>query len=220
MLTIYGSPFSSPTNKVRFVANYLGLNYQFKPIDLAKGQHLQPDYLKINPFGRVPCIQHDDFNLSESNAIIRYLSDLQQSALYPLDLKRRAIVDQWIDYASQHIMMALSRIMFNTYLYSILKIEKDERALQDGYKYIKQYLPVVEQQLRNTNYIAGDHLTLADLCLLASLDTAEVLKVDLKGVPHVESWLKKLMNEQFYQAVHKSYRASFEPILKMQAVEA
>src|SRR5580700_2339553 len=113
MLHIYGSPLSSPTNKVRYVANYLHLDNEFHIINVSAGENSKPEFLKINPCGKIPAIDDDGFMLAESNAIIRYLADKQQSAIYPRDLQNRALVDQWMDYASQHIAIATSKIMYN-----------------------------------------------------------------------------------------------------------
>src|SRR5579864_3672714 len=103
MLKIYGSPLSSPTNKVRYVANFLKIPFEFHPMNLAGGDHQKPEYLKINPYGKIPAIDDEGFHLAESNAIVCYLADKAQSPIYPKDLKQRALVDQWIDYASFHV---------------------------------------------------------------------------------------------------------------------
>src|SRR5579862_7965788 len=112
MLKIHGIPASSPTNKVRYLANYLNAEYEFHPVNLAAGEQKSSTFLKLNPMGRVPVIEDGEFHLSESNAIIRYLADKHQSKIYPKDLQQRAKIDQWIDFASHHVMMALSRIMY------------------------------------------------------------------------------------------------------------
>lgn len=214
MLKIYGLPVSSPSNKVRYVANYLEIPYEFTIINLAKGEQKSPEYLKLNPLGRVPAIDDDGFHLAESNAIVRYLADKNNSPLYPKDLKKRAIVDQWIDYASQHVMLALGRIMFNTYFYKLSKSEKDERSLADGRKFIESYLPVVDQQLGKLKYIADDTITLADIVMIAALDTCELSAVDLSHYAHIVSWRDKLMKEPFYQKCHESYTAAFKQLMK------
>jgi glutathione S-transferase len=213
MLHIYGSPLSSPTNKVRYVANYLHLDNEFHIINVSAGENSKPEFLKINPCGKIPAIDDDGFMLAESNAIIRYLADKQQSAIYPRDLQNRALVDQWMDYASQHIAIATSKIMYNMYYYKLFNIEKDERSLQDGVRFLGKYLPVVEHQLSDHEYIAGKLITLADFSLLAALDVCEMSKVDLSSYPHMSAWRKKLMGESFYQACHESYAATFNKIV-------
>ena len=218
MLHIYGTPLSSPTNKVRYTANYLNIPFEFHLINLATGEHRSPTYLQINPYGRVPAINDDGFKLAESNAIIRYLADKNQSPIYPKELKQRAVVDQWIDFASVHVMLALSRIMFNTYFYKFANTPIDERSLQDGKKFIAQYLPIIENQLARYPYISGELFSLADIVLLSALDTAELSKIDLHPFSSMSTWRKKLMQENFYTECHDSYTVSFNKILEKVSV--
>lgn len=214
MLQIYGSPVSSPTNKVLYVANYLNIPYEFHALSLAAGDQQKSEFLKINPYGKVPAIDDEGFTLAESNAIVRYLAAKKQSPIYPQDLKERARIDQWMDYASLHVMTALSRIMYNTYFYKLRGEPKDERSLQDGRKFISAYLPVLEKQLSNSRYIASNTLSLADIVMLAALDVVEVTEVSLISYPHLSTWRKKLMQEAFYQKCHTSYQASFDNLMK------
>jgi len=214
MLHIYGTPLSSPTNKVRYVVGYLNLSHEFHLVNLGAGEQKKPEYLKINPYGRVPAIDDDGFKLSESNAIIRYLADKQQSSLYPQELKARAVVDQWIDFATQHITLALGRIMYNTYFYKHAGVPIDERSLADGKKFIAQYLPIVDHQLGEQTFIAGKAMTLADIAMLAGLDTCELCQVDLTNYKHITNWRKKLMAEEFYKKYHESYASTFKKIMQ------
>ena len=214
MLNIYGSPFSTPSNKVVYVANYLDIPYQFHHINLGAGEQRQPEYQRINPLGKVPAINDDGFTLGESNAIIRYLADKNQSTLYPQELKERAVVDQWLDYVSQHITIAIGKIMFNTHLYKLLNIAQDERSLQDGRHFLAQYLPVIEQQLSLHNNMINNKLTLVDFALLAALDAAELSNLDLSLYPHINAWRKKLMGEAFYTNCHESYTHTFNKIME------
>ena len=96
MLKIYGGDLSSPANKVRFVANYLGLKYEYIAVKLREGEHQKPEFLKINPIGKIPAIDDAGFCLFESNAICRYLADKSSSSVYPRGLQERAIVDEWL----------------------------------------------------------------------------------------------------------------------------
>ena len=209
MLIIYGSSLSFPTNKVRYVANYLAIPFKFQPVNLGAGEQRQAGFQLINPLAKVPAIDDDGFTLGESNAIIRYLADKNQSPLYPKELQQRALVDQWMDYASQHIGIATSKIMFNTYFYKLLNIAQDERSLQDGRYYLAQYLPVVENQLSQHTHVINERLTLADFTLLAALDVSELCNIDLASFPHLKTWRKKLMAEPFYTQCHKSYTDTF-----------
>jgi len=213
MLNIYGTPLSSPTNKVCYVANYLKIPFQFHYVNLGTDDQHHPDFLKINPYGRVPAIENQGFTLSESNAIVRYLANIKESMLYPQDAEIRAKIDQWVDFASMHVGFATARIMFNTYFYKLLQFPKDDRALQEGYKYLSEYLPIIENQLSAHFHITGENLSLADFVLLSALDGCDLIQVDLAAYPHLYQWQKNLMHEKFYKECHDSYKQTFNQIL-------
>ena len=97
MLTIYGADLSSPSNKVRFVANVLGLEYTYRPVKLREGENKSEWYVQLHPAAKIPVMDDDGFVLFESNAICKYLLTQKNSPLYPQELKSRAIVDQWVD---------------------------------------------------------------------------------------------------------------------------
>ncbi len=204
MLTIYGMDFSSPANKVRFAANAMGLKYEYKQVNLMAGEQKSPEFRKVNPVGRVPAIDDDGFKLFESAAIIKYLAEKNNSPLYPKDIKKRAVIDQWIDFGNIHVATALARITFNRVMYKFLNMEKDERSLNDGIKFLGNFLPIIETQLKENKYLAGSEMTLADINLLAVLDPAELSSVDLSAYPSIVNWRKNLKAQSFYTKCHNS----------------
>ncbi|MCE9624078.1 MAG: glutathione S-transferase family protein [Deltaproteobacteria bacterium] len=207
MITLYGNEFSSPSNKVRYVANALGIEYEYKHVDLMGGANKTESYLKLNPSGKVPVIQDGDFTLFESNAIIRYLARKVSSSLYPQDLKRGALVDQWMDFASLHVAQAVGRVFFNRVAYKFLNAEVDPRSLSDGLQFLQRFLPVLEGALAKSAFLAGPELSLADFSLLAGLDQAEVAGIELEVYPALSQWRKELIAKDFYQKCFSSYAA-------------
>lgn len=139
---------------------------------------------------------------------IKYKSDL-----YPPELKQRAIIDQWIDYASQHIATPFSKIMWGLHFYKLAKTMPDSRAVEDSYNLLNKNLPIIESHLNQFAYIAGDNITLADCVMLASMDVAELSKVDLSIYPHIAAWRNKLMRQEFYLKCHDNYSTNFDDIL-------
>lgn len=210
MLTIYGSDLSSPANKVRFVANYLGLKYEYKKIDLGAGEQRKPEILKLNPVGKVPFIDDDGFVLAESGAIIKYLADKVGSSLYPKGLKERALVDQEIDFVTLHVNAALQKIVYNRVFAPRRKIAVDERSLEEGLNFLGRFLPIVEAQLAKSAYLAGNTLTLADMTLLSGLDPAEVAGIDLSPYPAIRTWRENLRKQEFYTKCYNQYGESLK----------
>jgi glutathione S-transferase len=203
-MKIYGNNFSFNSNKVRFAANALGLNYEFESVDLAAGQQRTPEFLKINPSGRIPSLVDGAFTIFESNAIIRYLAEKNNSSLYPKDLQTRSIVNQWMDFGSIHVGGAVGKILFNTIIYKMVGAPIDERSLTEGRQFLTNHLKLIESQLKSA-YITGTEMTLADIVLIAALDPCEVLGFDISAYPKVSAWRKKLQAQAFYQKLYTSY---------------
>jgi len=208
MLTIYGMNLSGPALKVFYVANVLGLEYEQKGINIGEGEGQKEDYLKMHPAGKIPVIDDDGFYLFESNAIIRYLAQKENSSLYPTDLKRRVVVDQWIDFASLHIQNGVGRVLYNKVIAPKFKLEVDEASMKCGYEFCNRFLPIVDAQLGKSKYIAGDEISLADYVLLAHVDPLEAIEIDVKKYPNLNKWREPLRTQDFYQKVHKFYGES------------
>ena len=213
MLTLYSNPLSSPGNKIRFLLNYLAIPYELKIVNIAAGEQRQSNFLKINPYGKIPVIDDNGFRLAESNAILRYLADKHHSSLYPKNLEERAIVEQWLDFAANHIAIATAKIMLNTYFYRLKGGTKDEHSVQEGHLWLDNYLPMLEQQLAKHSYIAGNNFTIADFALLAALDVAEMANINLAPYSCLKAWRQNLMAESFYQDCHSSYAATFKAVV-------
>jgi len=209
MITLYGSNFSSPSNKVRFALNELGIEYDYKPVDLGKGEQRSPEFLKVTPVGRVPVIKDGDFVLSESNAIIKYLATKQKSSLYSDQLEERAIIDQWVDFASLHVGTAMARVFFNRILAPVLKMEVDERSLKDGLSFLDKFLPIVEDQLTKSSFLASSRMTIADINLLALLDPADICDIDLSKYSKLTSWRDALKKKSFYTKCYTDFGTMF-----------
>ena len=210
MLTIYGSDLSGPANKVRFVANYIGLTYEYRVMNLREGEHKQEWFLKINPIGKIPAMSDGDFNLFESGAICKYLCNKSDSALYPKDAKQRAIVDQWIDFSTLHIGINMSKVTFNRVFAPRMNRPVSQESIADGENFLGQQLPCLENQLSQHKFLCGSQITLADLTLLSALDPAEVSGIDLNKYPKITAWRNNLKTQDFYTKCYKEYGESFK----------
>lgn len=98
--TLYYMAGSPPANAVLLLIKQLELDVEIKHVDFLKGEHKTPEYLKLNPAHEVPVLVDGDFVLTESRAILSYLVNSKKagSDLYPTDPKKRARVDQRLNY--------------------------------------------------------------------------------------------------------------------------
>ena len=205
MLTIYGSDLSGPAIKVRLTASYLGIEHQWRLVNLREGEQKQEWFLKINPVGKVPAIDDNGFHLFESNAICKYLCDKHNSPLYPKDVKTRAMIEQWIDYATIHIGANFMPVVYNRLIAPLRGMPVNEKAITDGLEFLKQYFPIIEKQLTRHKYVVGQEISLADIVLLSLLEPAEMAKIDLSAYPHLTAWRTDLKKQTFYTSCYKEY---------------
>ncbi len=187
MLILYGNKKSENVSKVEYVLKYLKLGYDYKELDFEKDLK-KPEYLKIHPLGKVPAIDDEGFILFESNVICRYLCEKTKNELYPLDLKERSLVNQWMDFVSTQVSDSMFKIFFG----------KDEEVKGFGLQKLNEYLKVLENQLKKQKYLVSNNLTLADIILLASLRYLEFTKVDQDPFPSLKKWREDLkLKEEF-----------------------
>lgn len=213
MIKLYGIALSNNVNKVRYCLNYLNLHYEWAQTNPMKGENQTPEYLNSFPTGKVPAIDIDGFKLFESNAINRYLAAANNSPIYPQDLKKRAIVEAWLDFGSIHISAALGRVLFNRVMAPMMGKPADQNSIQAGLEFLDKYLPVVERQLTKNAYLAGPEFTLADINLLSALDPCELAQVSLDKYSHIIKWRNGLKAQAFYQKCYKDYTQFIQEVM-------
>lgn len=209
MLILYGHALSSPANKIRFFLNQEKIPYQFESIDLLKQEQKQADFLKMNSFGLVPVINDDGFYLSESNAILRYLADRFNSALFPKNLQARALVDRMMDYAALTIANLTAKVMFQKYICHWMRVAPNPRVLEEAHQELADEFSLLDSLLAQHSYLVSDQMSLADLALLSALDVCETADIHLQDFPHLLAWRNGLMQMSFYQQCHPSYLHAF-----------
>uniref|UniRef100_A0A2A4JDE9 Glutathione S-transferase n=1 Tax=Heliothis virescens TaxID=7102 RepID=A0A2A4JDE9_HELVI len=183
-IDLYYTPGSSPCRVVLLVAAALDLHLNLNILNLRNGEHLTPDFLKLNPQHTVPTIVDGDFALWESRAISKYLVNKyggENNDLYPTDPKARAIVDQRLDFD-----LGTLYPRFGNYFYpQVFGGAKADEALLNK---VEEALQFLNTFLEGQKYAAGDKLTLADLSLVATVSTIDAAGISLKEYPNIEKW--------------------------------
>src|ERR1044072_7498913 len=112
-MKLYNANLSPNALRVRAVANELGSPLEIVDVALRKGENKSASYLAINPNGKVPVLVDGDFVLWESRAMNAYLAaEFPDKDLYPTQLARRAIVDQWSYWQAVHLGPAMQKVTF------------------------------------------------------------------------------------------------------------
>jgi glutathione S-transferase len=193
MYRLYGIPTQN-TLKVAYVLDALGADYEFKSVDLFKGEHKRPEFLKINPLGKVPALQHDEFNLFESGAICRYVASVAESSLYPSDVKARAQVDAWLDFFATSLGRWLSVLFFEKVLKTLMphRPEANEVKCQEATTFLDPLFASLEAHLEGSSNLTGEAVTIADLAALAYVEQTSAVGFNLSGYPRTLVWLERL----------------------------
>ena len=207
MLKLYYHPLSFPALGTLFTAEAAGMEYESHIVDLQKGEHKTPDFLSINPMGRVPAMVDGDFKLSESVAIMRYIGRKSGSGLYPKGIEAQAEVDQWTDFSIHHVRSAMGRVQFNRVVAKFFGAEPDEKSLEAGLNFLATNLPFIEERLSKQPFLCGDSMTIADTALLSALEPADMCGFDLSPYPTIKAWRETRMSETFYTNVHSHFGA-------------
>ncbi|CAB3221382.1 unnamed protein product [Arctia plantaginis] len=163
-----------------------------------KREHKSPEYLKINPIGAIPALKDGEFILSDSHAIMKYLLSKyapdQVESLYPSDLETRALVDQTMYFDTGVYFIKLKNVVLPSIFGNYTETpEKSKGEIDDCYK-------VLETYLENRKYIAADHLTLADIAVVATTSSMQPIhKLDSEKFPRTAAWLSRLEQEPFFK---------------------
>ncbi|BAN27197.1 glutathione S-transferase family protein [Caballeronia insecticola] len=189
MLTIWGRANSVNVQKVLWCCEELGLAFERIDAGLQFGRNGEPDYLAMNPMGRVPTLVDGDFVLWESNSIIRYLA-MQYgsgSTLYPADPKVRASADRWLDWVLSTLQPA-ERPVFWGYIRTS-PAERDTAKLAAAASETEKLWRVVDAHLQGRDFLEGSTFTLADLVIAAYarrwFGIAELVR---PALPELERW--------------------------------
>lgn len=193
-LELYDMQLSSNARIARMVAAQLDLPLEIHPVDMSKGAHKQPDYLKLNPNGKVPTLKHGDFVLWESNAIALYMASLRpETDLLPRDPKLAAEVDQWLFWRNAHFQPSFSKISYERVIKPWMNMgAPDEAVVEQGLKDFDSFARVLDAHLVNRRFVVGEKLTVADISLCCSLTLRRMAKLETAKWPNMHAWLERI----------------------------
>jgi glutathione S-transferase len=185
MLRIYGSARSRGVRTL-WMAAELGLEYEHLDYAPRSAETRTPEYLALNPNGRVPTIDDDGFVLSESMAINLYLAK-KHGKLYPSDPKNEALMWQWSLWETDRLDRQMTLYANNA---SILpEAQRNPAIAKATWEEITAALDVLEIALGKVRWLAGSEFSVADLNVASAMFRA--LSFDLARWPHVNEWLHR-----------------------------
>jgi glutathione S-transferase len=181
-----------PTRSLRALwgLRELGADFEFVPVNLLAGEHRRPEFLALNPAGKVPVLVDDDSVIPESAAIVLYLAEkYPDRGLLPTDLKERAQVYRWVMFAMTELEQPLWRIAKHTFLFP-----EDKRLPQDVALASEEFTAmarVLEHHMEGRQFIVGDRVTAADCVTAYLMDWANEDHL-IDGFPNLRAYLDRM----------------------------
>ncbi|XP_012251097.1 glutathione S-transferase 1-1-like [Athalia rosae] len=210
-IDLYHYPASAPCRATRLTAAALGLDLNLKLVDLSKGEHLTPEYLKRNPQHTIPTVDDNGFVIWESRAIMAYLAEQyagKNESLYPKDPKIRAVIHQRLCFDLATLYRA-----FGDYYHPLFFT--GATGGPDLLKKIPPALELFDKFLEGRKYAAADTLTIADLALVVTVSNFEAVDYDLSNYKNVTKWFALIKSEApKYQEINGEGAKQFGAFIK------
>ena len=182
----------APTRSIRarWILQELGVDFEAVSVNLAAGEHRRPEFLELNPAGKVPLLVDGDLVLSESVAIVLYLGEkFPDRGLVPADLRLRADCYRWMLFAVTELEQPLWRIARHTSLY-----QEQDRLPADLVLARRDFKPmaaVLEAHMTGRAYVVGDRVTAADFVVAYTLDWAGEAQL-LEDFPTLRAYVERM----------------------------
>lgn len=191
-IDFYYSLPSAPCRSVLMTAKALNIDMNLIETNIMGGDHLKPEFLKINPQHTIPTINDNGFSLWESRAIIVYLVEKyaspSKSYLYPKEPKQRAVVNQ-------RLYFDMGTFFQRWYEYIVPQFLAKLPADPEKFKKMEEAAEMLNKFLERNDWVAGDKMTVADIALISSASTYEATGFDFSSYPNVTNWLERCKKE-------------------------
>jgi glutathione S-transferase len=199
-----------------WIAKELGLDYQHIPVEIGEAGARKPEYLAINPNGRLPAIDDDGFTLWESLAITLYLAKKHAvGRLYPATLEGEAKAWQWSLWAVQEVDRGVN--IWSLHAVRLPPEDRDPQRLAEALKVLEPPFKVLDDALAGRSYLLGEEFTVADLNVAAVISRA--IDMDLSAKPRVREWLKRCLERPAARAA-RALRAEADAMVPVEVTRA
>ena len=199
-MKLYHFPSPNP-QKVTFALNELGLDCEIVPVDLAKGEQRQPEFLALNPFGRVPVLVDGDLTLTESHAMLAHLAE-KTGRLWPSSAAERADALQRLFTLSQHIMPPAGQVALRLRA-KVMGVPLDEAVVAQGQQALQPVIGILDRHLSTNRWMLGADFSLVDCAYCPVLNVIEKAGFSLSEFSNVSTYLNACRTRPAWKEVPK-----------------
>ena len=198
MLKVWGRASSFNVQKAMWAIGELGLDAERIDAGGRFGGLDTPDYLAMNPNGRIPVLDHDGVVVWESHSIVRYLAaTFGRGTLWAEDPAERSLADRWMDWTAATLQPAFMDIFWG--YYRTPEPKRDWPVIRRGIDGCKRLYGILDRHLATQRFVAGDHLTLGDIPVGATLYRYFELDLPRPSLPNVEAYYARLQDRPAYR---------------------
>ena len=190
MLRLHYHPFSTYSRRARIALLEKKIDAELVELDMARGAHRAPEYLALNPYGRVPTLEDDGLVLYESTAILDYLEATHPTPpLVPGDARGRALVAMHVKLCDIQLARQTGIIIFPKRF--LPKDRWDEAAMAQAKKEIEKHLAIVERQIAGREWMVGDRYSLVEVCYTPFVEFLPLMEIT--PPPAVAVWTARML---------------------------
>jgi len=209
-MKLYMHPVSTAVRPVRLLISENGIPCEEEVVDILAGAHYQEPYASLNPNRMVPMLEDGDLRLTESSAILKYLADKYDLPSYPKDLKKRAKVNEAMDWLNTQFYRDFGYGLIYPQLFPHHRRRSDEAhagALAWGAQGAKNWLKILNDHwLRPSNpYLCGNEITIADYFGAALVSIGDLVGCDLADYPNVRRWLDGMKKLKSWDKINEVF---------------
>ena len=184
MIKLYGISRSRAARSL-WALEEIGIEYESVPIHFM-GDTKKPDFLALNPNGRVPVLTDGEVTLFESMAINLYLAKKYDGGLQPKTLEDEARAVQWSFWGMSELEASLIQMLLHRVM--LPEAERDASQIEAAAQALERPLRVLDGQLADRPHLLGDAFSIADLNVASVLSLAKIVSFELDAFPHVKRW--------------------------------
>jgi glutathione S-transferase len=189
-IKLHYNPLSTFSRRVLIAFAEKQIPHELIVVDMAARQHRQPPYLSLNPYGRVPMLEEDDFVLFESTAILNYLEATRPTpALVPADARGRALVDMHMKLCDLQLTRYAGTIIFPKRF--LPKERWNNVAMAEAKAEIEKHLAILDDHFAHKTYLVAEQFSLADLCYMPFLEFLPLMEIAPPAA--VAGWSQRLL---------------------------
>jgi glutathione S-transferase len=211
-MKLFMHPVSTACRPVRLLIAENGINCEEELVDILKGNHYQEPYASLNPSRMVPMLEDGDLRLTESSAILKYLAEKYDLRSYPKDLKKRAKVNEVMDWLNTQFYRDFGYGLIYPQLFPHHKRRSDEAhagAIAWGQQGAKNWLQILNDYWIGPNrvYLSGNELTIADYFGAGFVSIGELIGCDLANYPNVKRWLENMKQLKSWDQTNEMFNS-------------